>query len=152
MDLRALYEEVILDHNRNPRNYGKKPEGCNCSAHGHNPLCGDEVQVHLRVEDGVITDIAFEGHGCAISTASASMMTEALKGKSEEEAATLFESVRKYPTEQVADDGDVDSDRLGKLTVLGGVREFPMRVKCATLAWHTLQAALEHSEKPVTTE
>jgi nitrogen fixation NifU-like protein len=152
MDLRALYEEVILDHNRNPRNYGKKPEGCNCSAHGHNPLCGDEVQVHLRVEDGVITDIAFEGHGCAISTASASLMTEALKGKSEEEAATLFESVRKYLTEQVADDGDVDSDRLGKLTVLGGVREFPMRVKCATLAWHTLQAALEHSEKPVTTE
>jgi nitrogen fixation NifU-like protein len=152
MDLRALYEEVILDHNRNPRNFGKKPAGCNCTAHGHNPLCGDEVQVHLKVADGVIEDIAFEGQGCAISTASASLMTEALKGKSEEEAAELFESVRKYLTEQQSDDGEVNMDRLGKLTVLGGVKEYPMRVKCATLAWHTLQAALEHREKPVTTE
>ena len=152
MDLRALYEEVILDHNRNPRNYGRKPDGSNCSAHGHNPLCGDEVQVHLKVDDGVITDIAFEGHGCAISTASASLMTEALKGKSEAEAAELFETVRTYLTEQGIDADDVDADRLGKLTVLGGVKEYPMRVKCATLAWHTLQAALEHSDKPVTTE
>ena len=79
MDLRALYEEVILDHNRNPRNFGRKPEGCNCTAHGHNPLCGDEIQVHLTVKDGIIDDITFEGHGCAISTASASLMTEALK-------------------------------------------------------------------------
>jgi nitrogen fixation NifU-like protein len=152
MDLRSLYEEVILDHNRNPRNFGSKPEGCNCSAHGYNPLCGDEVQVHLKVEDGVITDIAFEGQGCAISTASASLMTEALKGKSETEATTLFDAMRTYLTDQSADEGNVDTDQLGKLTVLGGVKEYPMRVKCATLAWHTLQAALAHSEKPVTTE
>jgi len=152
MDLRALYEEVILDHNRNPRNFGTKPEGSNCSAHGYNPLCGDDVQVHLRIKDGVIEDIAFEGHGCAISTASASLMTEALKGKSEKEAAALFEEIHKYLTVQGDDDGDVDPERLGKLTVLGGVKEYPMRVKCATLAWHTLQAALERSDKPVTTE
>ena len=152
MDLRALYEEVILDHNRNPRNYPKKPQGCNCSALGHNPLCGDEVQVHVRVEDGVIQDIGFEGHGCAISTASASLMTEALKGKTRAEAATLFETVHKHLTDRDCDESDEDTERLGKLTVLGGVKEFPMRVKCATLAWHTLQAALEHSEEPVTTE
>ncbi len=152
MDLRALYEEVILDHNRNPRNYPKKPDGSNCSAHGHNPLCGDEVQVHLRVEDGVIRDIGFEGQGCAISTASASLMTEALKGKSKAEAAVLFEALHKLLTDQGCDKSDADADSLGKLTVLGGVKEYPMRVKCATLAWHTLQAALEHNEKPVTTE
>ncbi len=152
MDLRALYEEVILDHNRNPRNYPKIPDGSNCSAHGHNPLCGDEVQVHLRVEDGVIRDIGFEGQGCAISTASASLMTEALKGKSEADAAALFEAFHKLLTGQGSDESDENADRLGKLTVLGGVKEYPMRVKCATLAWHTLQAALEHSEKPVTTE
>ena len=149
MDLRALYEEVILDHNRNPRNFGRKPEGCNCSAHGHNPLCGDEVEVNLAIKDGVIEDITFEGHGCAISTASASLMTEALKGKSEEEANAIFEAMHTYLTEK--DDG-ADSESLGKLTVLGGVKEYPMRVKCATLAWHTLQAALERDEHPVTTE
>lgn len=152
MDLRALYEEVILDHNRNPRNFGTKPAGCNCTAHGYNPLCGDEVQVHLKIEDGVISDIAFEGQGCAISTASASLMTEALKGKREEEAAALFEAVHEMLTEQNADESDETVDRLGKLAVLGGVKDYPMRVKCATLAWHTLQAALERSEKPVTTE
>ena len=112
MDLRALYEEVILDHNRSPRNYPKKPDGCNCSAHGDNPLCGDQVQVHLRVEDGVIEDIGFEGRGCAISTASASLMTEALKGKSEDEAAALFEAVHKLLTEQRSHDSDADADRL----------------------------------------
>lgn len=152
MDLRALYEEVILDHNRNPRNYPKKPDGCNCSALGHNPLCGDEVQVHLRVEDGVIQDIGFEGQGCAISTASASLMTEALKGKSESEAAALFEALHDLLTDQDAEKSDEITDRLGKLTVLGGVKEYPMRVKCATLAWHTLAAALEHSEALVSTE
>lgn len=149
MDLRALYEEVILDHNRNPRNFGRKPEGCNCSAHGHNPLCGDEVQVNLAIKDGVIEDITFEGHGCAISTASASLMTEALKGKSEEEASAIFEAMHTYLTEK--NDG-ADAESLGKLTVLGGVKEYPMRVKCATLAWHTLQAALERDENPITTE
>ena len=149
MDLRALYEEVILDHNRNPRNFGAKPEGCNCTAHGHNPLCGDEVKVHLKVENGVISDIAFEGHGCAISTASASLMTEALKGKSESEANALFDAIHAYLTDK---DGGVDPERLGKLAVLGGVKDYPMRVKCATLAWHTLQAALAHGDDPVTTE
>ena len=152
MDLRGLYEEVILDHNRNPRNYPKKPEGCNCSALGHNPLCGDEVQVNLRVEDGVIKDIGFEGHGCAISTASASLMTEALKGKTEAEAAALFEAVHDLLTDRDSDESDERSERLGKLTVLGGVKDYPMRVKCATLAWHTLAAALKRSETPVTTE
>jgi len=149
MDLRALYEEVILDHNRNPRNFGSKPEGCSCTAHGHNPLCGDEVQVHLKIEDGVIADIAFEGHGCAISTASASLMTEALKGKSEAEAKSLFEAIHAYLTQK---DGGEDAEVLGKLEVLGGVKDYPMRVKCATLPWHTLQAALEHRDEPVTTE
>ncbi len=152
MDLRSLYEEVILDHNRSPRNYPKKPDGCNCTAHGHNPLCGDEVQVHVRLQDGVIQDIGFEGQGCAISTASASLMTEALKGKSAAEAAVLFEAIHRLLTDQVGEDSDAAADRLGKLTVLGGVKEFPMRVKCATLAWHTLAAALEHSNHPVTTE
>lgn len=152
MDLRSLYEEVILDHNRNPRNYQKKPEDCNCSAHGHNPLCGDEVQVHLRIEDGVIKDIGFEGQGCAISTASASLMTEALKGKSEKDAAELFEALHDLLTDQDAEESDATSERLGKLTVLGGVKEYPMRVKCATLPWHTLAAALERSDKAVTTE
>lgn len=152
MDLRALYEEVILDHNRNPRNYPKVPEGCNCSALGHNPLCGDEVQVHLRVVDGVIQDIGFEGQGCAISTASASLMTEALKGKSEAEAAALFDAIHDLLTDPDAQKSNEVTERLGKLTVLGGVKEYPMRVKCATLAWHTLAAALEHSKTPVTTE
>jgi nitrogen fixation NifU-like protein len=152
MDLRSLYEEVILDHNRNPRNYRSKPEDCNCTALGHNPLCGDEVQVHLRVEDGVIKDIAFEGQGCAISTASASLMTEALKGKTEAEAAALFEAVHDLLTEKDAEKSKEITDRLGKLTVLGGVKDYPMRVKCASLAWHTLAAALERQEKPVTTE
>jgi nitrogen fixation NifU-like protein len=152
MDLRALYEEVILDHNRSPRNYPKKPDGCNCSAHGDNPLCGDQVQVHLRVTDGVIEDIGFEGRGCAISTASASLMTEALKGKSEAEAAELFQAVHALLTEKDSDSNGVDADRLGKLTVLEGVKGYPMRVKCATLAWHTLQAALAHNDDAITTE
>ena len=152
MDLRALYEEVILDHNRSPRNYPKKPDGYNCSAHGDNPLCGDQVQVHLRVEDGVIEDIGFEGRGCAISTASASLMTEALKGKSEDEAAAMFAAIHKLLTVQGSNNNDEETDRLGKLAVLGGVKQYPMRVKCATLPWHTLQAALEHSDGSVTTE
>ena len=149
MDMRDLYEEIILDHNRNPRNYRRKPEGANRTAHGHNPLCGDEVVVHLRVHDGIIEDVGFEGEGCAISTASASLMTEALKGKSADEARTLFDAMHWLLTES----GDErTADELGKLAVLGGVREFPMRVKCASLPWHTLQAALERAAEPVTTE
>jgi len=142
--LRELYEEVILDHNRNPRNYPKRPPGTNHSAKGHNPLCGDEVAIHLSVKDGVIEDIGFEGDGCAISTASASMLTEALKGKNAEEARALFARVHGLLTE--GEDPEVAIATLGKLAVLGGVKDYPMRVKCATLAWHTMMAALEGDE------
>jgi len=149
-DLRELYEEVILDHNRNPRNYPKKPGDCNRTAHGFNPLCGDEFQIHLTVDDGVIRDVGFEGAGCAISTASASLMTEAVKGKPVAEAEALFEEVHRVLTEegQVGDPEEL----LGKLTVLTGVKEYPMRVKCATLAWHTMHAALNDKPDLVTTE
>ncbi|MFQ5935829.1 MAG: Fe-S cluster assembly sulfur transfer protein SufU [Acidiferrobacterales bacterium] len=146
-DLRDLYEEVILDHNRNPRNFLKKPEGTNHQAYGFNPLCGDEFTVYLVVEDGTVKDVGFEGAGCAISTASASLMTEAVRGKSIEEAQALFQGVRNLLTQQ----GDVPD--LGKLAVLSGVHAYPSRVKCATLAWHTLQAALENrQDEMVTTE
>ncbi len=149
MDLRSLYEEVILDHNRRPRNFPKKPPGCNRTAHGYNPLCGDDFHVHLTLRDGLIEDIGFEGCGCAISTASASLMTEAVKGKDERHARHLFDLVHRLVTEDDARGNDED---LGKLTVLGGVREYPMRVKCATLAWHTLETALENTGDTVTTE
>lgn len=145
-DLRSLYEEVILDHNRNPRNFQYAPPGANHVAHGYNPLCGDELTVSLRLENGIVTDIGFEGAGCAIATASASLMTESIKGKSVEEAKALFESVHEMLTQQ-GSCGD-----LGKLQVLGGVREYPARVKCATLAWHTLQAALRKEHGIVSTE
>lgn len=145
-DLRDLYEEVILDHNRNPRNFPREPEHANLHAHGYNPLCGDEFTVHLRVKDGVIEDVGFEGAGCAISTASASMMTEALKGGTVADAERLFESMHALLT----DDGKPAA--VGKLQVLAGVREYPARVKCATLAWHTLHAALHGEHETVTTE
>ena len=150
-DLRELYEEVILDHNRNPRNYPKRPQGTSHSAHGFNPLCGDEFHVHLKIEDGLVQDIGFEGAGCAISTASASLMTEALKGKTEEQAKAIFDKVHEVLTEERAHDGN-SSDILGKLVVLVGVKEFPMRVKCATLAWHTMRAALDKDDNTVCTE
>jgi nitrogen fixation NifU-like protein len=145
-ELRALYEEVILDHNRNPRNYPKSPAGANRHAHGYNPLCGDEFTIHLIVENGVIKDIGFEGAGCAISTASASLMTEAMKGKTLEEAEALFKGVHNLLTEEGA------APDVGKLQVLAGVKEYPMRVKCATLAWHTFHAALAGADDTVTTE
>lgn len=149
-DLRDLYEELILDHNRNPRNYPVKPEGTNRSAHGYNPLCGDEFHVHLKVEDGIVADVGFEGIGCAISTASASLMTEALKGKSEQEAQALFDEVHRLLTDvEPVEDA---TQLIGKLSVLMGVKEYPMRVKCATLAWHTLQAALSQNSDTVSTE
>lgn len=150
-DLRELYEEVILDHNRNPRNYPKRPEGTNHSAHGFNPLCGDEFTVHLKVRDGIIEDLGFEGAGCAISTASASLMTEALKGKTVDQAEALFDEVRHLLTDNQELDGR-HPELLGKLKVLTGVKEYPMRVKCATLAWHTLHAALRDEQDTVTTE
>jgi nitrogen fixation NifU-like protein len=145
-DLRDLYEEVILDHNRNPRNFLNKPNGTNRKAHGFNPLCGDEFALHLVVEDGIIKDVGFEGTGCAISTASASLMTEAIKGKTEEEAYALFDKIHKLLLQE-----DRSAD-VGKLAVLAGVHAYPTRVKCATLAWHTLHAALESENKTVTTE
>lgn len=151
MDLRALYEEVILDHNRNPRNYPKRPDGTNHTAEGHNPLCGDHVSVHLKVHDGVIQDVGFEGEGCAISTASASLMTEALKGKSESDAKALFDRIHDALMADGAAADDV-TESLGKLAVLLGVKQYPMRIKCATLPWHTLQAALKRVDDPVTTE
>jgi len=139
-ELQDLYGEVILDHNRRPRNFGRLP-GASHSAVGHNPLCGDRVEVTLRVEDGRIEEIAFEGVGCAISTASASMMTEALRGKSLAEARCLFERFHALVTgAPTAGGGEVPE--LGKLAAFAGVGEFPMRVKCATLAWHALQSAL----------
>lgn len=145
-DLRHLYEEVILDHNRRPRNFQYKPAAANRHAHGYNPLCGDEFTVNLRVEDGVIKDVGFEGAGCAISTASASLMTESIKGKSIEEAERLFNGIHDLLTQQGS------AETLGKLQVLSGVREYPSRVKCATLAWHTLHAALKNAATTVTTE
>jgi len=145
--LRDLYQEVIFDHNRRPRNFHKLPEA-NRRADGHNPLCGDQLVVYLRISDaGVIEDVSFEGRGCAISTASASIMTETLKGKTAQQAQSLFDGFHRL----VAGDGAPEAD-LGKLAVLGGVREYPSRVKCATLAWHTLQAALRHEPAPVSTE
>ena len=147
-DLRDLYQEVILDHGRSPRNFGKL-EGAR-SAHGHNPLCGDLVTVYVVMNDDVIEDLRFEGSGCAISTAAASMMTQALKGMTLEEAESLFERYHSVVTGRA--DASEDTEDLGKLAVFEGVAEFPLRVKCATLSWHTLRAALEESSEPVTTE
>jgi nitrogen fixation protein NifU and related proteins len=144
-DLRDLYQEVILDHNRRPRNFGPLPEA-NHRAEGNNPLCGDRVTVYVDVEGDRIRNVSFEGAGCAISTASASLMTEALKGRSVEEARDLFHGFH-----ELVKKGEEGED-LGKLAVFTGVREYPMRVKCATLAWHTLMAALDAKDQPVTTE
>ena len=150
-ELRELYQEVILDHGRNPRNLRTSPEA-NRHAHGHNPMCGDSLVVHATVDDaGVIRDLAFEGKGCAISIASASLMTEVLNGKSEVEAKALFERFHGMCTTGSDLGGDLDDEELERLQVLSGVRQFPMRVKCATLAWHTLNAAMA-GDGDVTTE
>lgn len=147
-DLRDLYQEVILEHSKAPRNY-RELAVANQHAEGYNPLCGDHFTVYLQVEGDAIRDISFQGSGCAISKASASMMTQALKGKSKEEARKLFDRFHKLVTT-----GETNGDRpeLGKLAVFSGVSEFPVRVKCATLAWHTLQAALEGKQSTVSTE
>ncbi len=148
-DLRELYQQLILDHSRKPRNY-VKPEGANRTAEGHNPLCGDEVTVYLQLEDDVIQKIGFQGSGCAISKASASIMTDSVKGKTKTEAETLFERFHDLVAGTGGEAGD--PDELGKLAVFSGVREFPVRVKCATLAWHTLRAALEGKGETISTE
>jgi len=145
-DLRDLYQEVILDHSKRPRNF-RKPEGANRHAEGYNPLCGDKVTVYLTVRDGVVADVAFQGSGCAISTASASMMTECLKGKTVAEAQAVFERFHEMLT--TPEDPVTPAPELGKLAAFSGVREFPMRVKCATLAWHTLRSALDETGEAV---
>ena len=148
-DLSDLYQEVILDHNKRPRNYGPLADA-NREAKGHNPLCGDRLAVFLKVDGDRIVDIHFEGSGCAISKASASLMTEAVKGKTVDEAASIFERFQAMITApMVVVAGDKS---LGKLTVLGGVREFPVRIKCASLPWHTLKAALAASPETAVTE
>ena len=149
-DLRELYQEVILDHSQRPRNC-RRPEGCNREAQGDNPLCGDRLTVYLTVEDGVVKDIGFDGRGCAISMASASLMTEAIKGKTEAEARGIFERFRVLVTCGVGGE-DGEEPELDKLNVLSGVRAYPIRVKCATLPWHTLTAAMERGTERVSTE
>ena len=148
-DLRDLYQEMILDHGKRPRNFGKLA-GANRHAEGYNPLCGDRETIHLRVEGDVVRDAGFEGAGCAISTASASMMTETLKGKTRAEAEALFEKFHDLVTgERRAGNG---GPPLGKLEVFSGVREYPVRIKCATLPWHTMKSALDGAGQTVSTE
>jgi len=146
-NLDDLYQEVILDHNRRPRNF-KRLDRPTHHAEGFNPLCGDRVTVYLTLDNGVITDVSFQGSGCAISKASASLMTESVKGKTVDEAKALFERFQRMITTPA----ETPVDNLGKLMVLAGVRQFPVRVKCATLAWHTLRTAVDARDEVVSTE
>ena len=148
MDLKDLYRDVIVDHNRNPRNFGKL-EPADAHAEGYNPLCGDRLTLYVNLDGDRIRETRFEGGGCAISVASASLLTEAVKGKSRAEVQALFEDMHTLLTRH---DASVDLSRLGKLAALSGVREFPARVKCASLCWHTLNAALEQRDEAVSTE
>lgn len=147
-DLKDLYQEVIVDHNRSPRNFGKL-EDADRTLEGFNPLCGDRLTLYLKMNGEQIDDIRFDGNGCAISVASASIMTETMKGKSASEAEQIFNDFHHLVTER---DADLDFEKLGKLGALAGVRDYPARVKCATLCWHTLHSALEGDDSPVTTE
>jgi nitrogen fixation protein NifU and related proteins len=148
-DLDELYQELILDHTKRPRNFRDMPEATGW-ADGHNRLCGDKLRLYIKVTNGVIQDLAFKGEGCSISKSSASLMTEALKGKTVAEAQELYEKFHHLLTgpEEVPD----DTEELGKLAAFAGVRRFPVRVKCATLPWHTLQAALNSEKTPISTE
>lgn len=146
-DLRELYQEMIIDHGRHPRNFGVLPEA-NHHKEGFNPLCGDKLTLHIYEHNGIVEKLSFEGSGCAISMASASLMTEVLRGKTKEEAEDMFTAFHQL----VADDDKSGLQKLGKLAVLAGVAEFPARVKCATLAWHTLKAALANDSNVVSTE
>ncbi|PWC33340.1 Fe-S cluster assembly sulfur transfer protein SufU [Azospirillum sp. TSO35-2] len=144
-DLRELYQEVILDHGKHPRNF-RHPDDSNREAKGENPMCGDRFMVYLTLKDGVVEDVAFQGRGCAISTASASMMTELVRGRTAEEAEKLFHVFHELCTKDDPEPhGDIDDETMEKLMVMSGVRQFPVRVKCATLAWHAMDAAL-HGE------
>ena len=147
MDLKELYRDVILDHNRRPRNFGRLEPPAH-SACGHNPLCGDRLTVYAMLDGDTIRELSFEGSGCAISMASASLMTDAIKGRSRAEAARLYRLVHELLTERES----AAPAELGKLAALGGVREYPVRVKCASLCWHTLNAALEGAAAPISTE
>ncbi|MCH7958684.1 MAG: SUF system NifU family Fe-S cluster assembly protein [Candidatus Hydrogenedentes bacterium] len=146
---RTLYEQVILDHNRKPRNYGEMPDS-DLQAEGYNPLCGDQFTVYVKMNGDTIADLRFEGAGCAISKSSASVMTTLLKGKTREEAAVLVDRFKAMITS--APDVELDAEKLGKLMVFSGVREYPVRIKCATLAWHTLISALRGETEPASTE
>jgi len=146
-DLRELYQQVILDHNKKPRNF-RAMDPCDHEADGFNPLCGDKVHIYVELDGDRIADVSFQGEGCAISTAAASMMTQAIKGKTVEEAKTIFDIYQ----HMVMGEGNAEIEQIGKLAIFEGVREFPMRVKCATLAWHTFKAALEGGNDAATTE
>ena len=148
-ELRELYQSVILDHNKRPRNF-REPEDANHVADGFNPLCGDKITVYLELEQGVVKDVGFSGSGCAISMASASLMTQSIKGRKVDEVRHLFDGFHELVTSDSRE--EIDSAELGKLAVFGGVREFPVRVKCATLAWHTLKSALDGSAEIAKTE
>jgi len=148
MDLNDLYRDVIVDHNRKPRNFRPMPDA-DRQAEGFNPLCGDRLTIYVKLKDGVISDVSFQGSGCAISVASASLLTESVKGRSVGDAEQLFGTMHAMLTR---DDSDVDIAGLGKLGALSGVRAFPARVKCASLCWHTLDAALHRQTEPVRTE
>ena len=143
-ELSELYQQVILDHNKKPRNF-RKLESADYQAEGYNPLCGDQLTVYINLEDDLVTDVGFEGSGCAISKASASMMTQAVKGKSKEQAERLFKEFHSMVTGEL--DEESEDNNLGNLKIFAGVREFPVRVKCATLAWHTLHAALNKQDQ-----
>jgi len=147
-ELSELYQQVILDHNKKPRNF-RKLENANHTADGYNPLCGDQLTIYLDLEDGFVKEVGFEGSGCAISKASASMMTQAVKGKSKEQAENLFQEFHSMVTGELNE--EMEENSLGNLKIFAGVREFPVRVKCATLPWHTLHAALNKQEQ-VSTE
>jgi len=147
-DLQDLYQELILDHGRRPRNF-RPLDGATRSAEGYNPLCGDKVKIYVKMDGDIVKDISFEGSGCAISTASASIMTETLKGKTRAEAEELFQTFHDLVTGRQA---QLDAPELGKLAVFSGVSEFPIRVKCATLSWHTLRAALNGAAEVISTE
>ncbi len=149
-ELRELYQEVILDHNKSPRNF-RKIENASHFAEGYNPLCGDHIDVYVTMEDDVVKDVAFQGSGCAISKASASLMSTMMKGKKRDEAEKLFHKFQDLITGKLGDNPTIED--LGKLAVFAGVRDFPSRVKCASLAWHTIMAALKKEDKKfITTE
>ena len=143
-ELSELYQQVILDHNKKPRNF-RKLENANHTAEGYNPLCGDQLTIYLDLEDELVKEVGFEGSGCAISKASASMMTQAVKGKSKEQVETLFQEFHSMVTGELNE--ETEENNLGNLKIFAGVREFPVRVKCATLPWHTLQAALNKQDQ-----